>query len=72
MLVVAEAILHIAVPEPITIRFAQDTQELQQLQLDRFGGVLINASFSFCDKVRWLFQYFLLQENYQFLLMIFF
>jgi len=47
MLVVAEVILRIAVPEPITIRFAQDTQELQQLQLDKFGGVLINDPIRF-------------------------
>ncbi len=42
MLVVAEVILRIAVPEPVSIRFTQDTLELRQLQLDRFGDVLIN------------------------------
>ena len=36
MLLVAELVIRAVVSEPVPIRFAQDTSELRQLQLNRF------------------------------------
>jgi len=40
MLVAAEFVVRILLNQPVSIRFSQDTQELKQLQLERFSGVL--------------------------------
>lgn len=42
MLLLAELVLQLAVPEPVTIRFAQDIDELSGMQLVSFAGVLVN------------------------------
>lgn len=42
MLLLAEALVWVVLPEPASIRFTQDTDELRQLRLDRFAGMLTN------------------------------
>ena len=40
MLIAAELIVRMLLNQPVSIRFSQDTDELKQLQLERFSGVL--------------------------------
>jgi lysophospholipase L1-like esterase len=42
MLVVAECVVRVALSEPVSIRFLQDTDELKQLQLNRFSDLLVS------------------------------